>query len=61
MYADPTGYREVTPQGPRSLHFRGMRPIPRLQKLASSSARPGRPLSAILGELDAEYDRADHI
>ena len=42
MCADPTGYREVTPQGPRSLHFRGKRPIPRLLELVSarSSARP---------------------
>ena len=39
-YADPTGYREVTPQGPRSLHFRGKRPILRLPKLASICARP---------------------
>ena len=47
MYADPGGSRGVTPQGPRSLHFRGMRPIPRLPKLASSSARLlARPLSA---------------
>ena len=36
MYVDPT----VTPEGPRSLHFRGNCPIPRLQKLASSCARP---------------------
>ena len=36
MYADPT----VTPEDPRSLHFRGNYPIPRLQKLASSCARP---------------------
>ena len=36
MYADPT----VTPEGPRSLHFRGMRPIPRLRELASSCVRP---------------------
>ena len=36
MYADPT----VTPEGPRSLHFRGNCPIPRLPELASSCARP---------------------
>ena len=36
MYADFT----VTPEGPRSLHFRGKRPIPRLPELASSCARP---------------------
>ena len=43
-----TGYPEVTPevtpQGPRSLHFRGKRPIPRLPELASSSARPAAAL-----------------
>ena len=32
MYRVPTGYREVTREGPRSLHFRGNCPIPRLQK-----------------------------
>ena len=37
MYADPT----ITPEGPRSLHFRGKRPIPRLPKLAHPAA-PGR-------------------
>ena len=36
----PIGY----PQGPRSLHFRGKRPIPRLPELASSSARPAAAL-----------------
>ena len=36
MYGCPT----VTRRGPRSLHFRGRRPIPRLPELASSSARP---------------------
>ena len=35
MYADPT----VTPEGPRSLHFRGNCPIPRLPELASRCAR----------------------
>ena len=34
----------VTPQGPRSLHFRGKRPILRFQKLASSCARPAAAL-----------------
>ena len=32
MYRVPGGYPEVTREGPRSLHFRGKRPIPRLQK-----------------------------
>ena len=36
MYAKCT----VTPAGPRGLHFRGRRPIPRLPDLASSCARP---------------------
>ena len=47
MYADPSGSRQGTrwvpggsPEGPRSLHFRGKRPIPRLPTLASSCARP---------------------
>ena len=40
MYKVPGGYPQATPQGPRSSHFRGKRPIPRLQKLASSCARP---------------------
>ena len=31
MYRVPAGYREVTREGPRSLHFRGNCPIPRLQ------------------------------
>ena len=47
MYAKCTrthSYPTVTPQGPRSLHFRGKRPIPRLQKLASSCARPAAAL-----------------
>ena len=44
MYADPGGSPGVTPQGPRSLHFRGMRPIPRLPKLASSCTRPAAAL-----------------
>ena len=44
MYADPGGYR----LGPRSLHFRGRRPIPRLPKLASSCARPAAALRDIL-------------
>ena len=43
MYADPT----VTPEGSRSLHFRGMRPIPRLPELASSCARPAAALRDI--------------
>ena len=36
MYRVPGGY----PQGPRSLHFRGKRPILRLPELASSCAPP---------------------
>ena len=32
MYRVPTGYPGGYPEGPRSLHFRGKRPIPRLQK-----------------------------
>ena len=51
MYRVPGGYPQAThrlptgyPQGPRSLHFRGKRPIPRLQKSASSSARPAAAL-----------------
>ena len=44
MYAKPTGSR----QGPRSLHFRGRRPIPRLPKLASSSARPAAALRDVV-------------
>ena len=44
MYVDPT----VTPMGPRSLHFRGRRPIPRLPKLASSCARPAAALRDLL-------------
>ena len=40
----PGGYPTGYPQGPRSLHFRGKRPIPRLQKSASSSARPAAAL-----------------
>ena len=31
-------------RGPRSLHFRGRRPIPRLRELASSCARPAAAL-----------------
>ena len=38
------GYPGVTPPGPRSLHFRGKRPIPRLPELASSCARPAAAL-----------------
>ena len=53
-HSHPTGYPQLPtgyPQGPRSLHFRGKRPIPRLPELASSSARPlARPLSATYGE-----------
>ena len=61
MYVDPT----VTPMGPRSLHFRGNCPIPRLQKLASSCARPAAalrdlvehvPNRPILGDLEVECD-----
>ena len=38
MYRVPGGYPEVTREGPRSLHFRGKRPIPRLPKLAPAAA-----------------------
>ena len=47
MYAYPGGYPEGTdrvPGGPRSLHFRRRRPIPRLPELASNSARPAAAL-----------------
>ena len=40
VHRAPGGCPQATPQSPRSLHFRGKRPIPRLQKLASSCARP---------------------
>ena len=38
------GYCTGFVRGPRSLHFRGRRPIPRLRELASSSARPAAAL-----------------
>ena len=44
MYSVPGGYPGGYPQGPRSLHFRGKRPIPRLPELASSCARPAAAL-----------------
>ena len=49
MYGVPGGYPQATPQGPRSLHFRGKRSIPRLPELALSAAALGllKPLSAI--------------
>ena len=34
------GYQTVNRPGPRSLHFRGRRPIPRLPELASNCVRP---------------------
>ena len=40
----PHAYPTLTPRGPRSLHFRGRRPLPRLPELASSSARPAAAL-----------------
>ena len=47
MYRVPGGYPQATPQGPRSLHFRGKRPIPRLPELAHAAALGRkRPLSA---------------
>ena len=46
MYRVPGGYPQATPQGPRSLHFRGKRPIPRLPELAHAAPLGLRPLSA---------------
>ena len=37
-------YPPVIRPGPRSLHFRGSRPIPRLPELASSCVRPAAAL-----------------
>ena len=38
------GYPTVARRGPRSLHFRGRRPIPRLPELASNCVRPAAAL-----------------
>ena len=54
----PHGY----PPGPRSLHFRGRRPIPRLPKLASSSARPAAALRDYRCRLpDSQKSRVPHV
>ena len=47
MYGYPTvthSYSTVTRRGPRRLHFRGRRPIPRLPELASNCVRPAAAL-----------------
>ena len=40
MYGYPPVNPPVNPPGPRSLHFRGRRPIPRLPELAINCVRP---------------------
>ena len=51
MYKVPGGYPTGSPQGPRSLHFRGKRPIPRLPELAHAAARGRkRPLNTAIGD-----------
>ena len=46
MYRVPGGYPGGYREGPRSLHFRGKRPIPRLQKSARARSCAQYPLSA---------------
>ena len=43
MYADPTGYREVTPQGTRRLHFRGFGVPYRASLIVSARSSANRP------------------
>ena len=63
MYRVPGGYPQATLQGPRSLHFRGKRPIPRLLELVSarSSARPLSAAARLATRIGSRPSVSNHL
>ena len=55
------GYPTVTRRGPRSLHFRGRRPLPRLTELAHAAACGLPPLSATAEVRGSSFRRRERL